>query len=276
MEEPFRGRRDAFLRKVRRRPAVMGILNVTPDSFFDGGQFQTIEGATSHAKKLVADGCDMVDIGAESTRPGAVPVSEAEELARVEPILSALARTLDAPLSIDTTKARVAARALACGAIAVNDLGGLQRDAAMADVVAAAEALIVIVHNRAEKDETIDIIPDIRAFFDRSLTLADKAGIARERIILDPGIGFAKTSRQNRDAVARLGELKDYRLPIMVGVSRKSFLGSLMEGNPEASLIGTVAANLAAAACGAAIFRVHDVAEHVAALKVFHAIRGTS
>jgi dihydropteroate synthase len=129
------------------------------------------------------------------------------------------------------------------------------------------------MHNRAEKDETADIIADIRAFFDRSLARAAKAGIARERIILDPGIGFAKTSRQNRDAIVRLGELKDYGLPIMVGASRKSFLGSLTEGSPEASLIGTVAANLAAAARGAAIFRVHDVAEHVTALKVFHAIR---
>jgi dihydropteroate synthase len=138
MEEPFRRRRDAFLRTVRRRPAVMGILNVTPDSFFDGGQFQTIEAATSHAKKLAADGCDIVDIGAESARPGAVPVSEADELARLEPILSALTRTLDTPLSIDTTKARVAARALALGAVAVNDVWGLQRDSAMADVVAAA------------------------------------------------------------------------------------------------------------------------------------------
>ena len=273
MEQPFRDRRDAFLRKILRRSAVMGILNVTPDSFFDGGQFQTIEAATAHARKLVADGCDIVDIGGESSRPGATPVSAADELARIETIVAQLAPALDVALSVDTSKARVAARALELGAVAVNDVWGLQQDAAMAGVVAAADAIVVIMHNRAEKDETLDIVTDIRRFFDRSLALAAKAGIARERIILDPGIGFAKTSRQNRDALARLAELKDYGLPIMVGVSRKSFLGSLSAGNPEASLIGTVAANLAAAAQGARIFRVHDVAEHVAALKVFHEIR---
>ena len=272
MEQPFRDRRDAFLRKVR-HSAVMGILNVTPDSFFDGGKFHTIEAATSHAQKLVADGCDIVDIGGESVRPGAIPVSAADELVRIEAIVGQLAPTLDVALSVDTSKARVAARALALGAVAINDVWGLQQDAAMADVVAAADALVVIMHNRRGKDEALDVMVDIRAFFDRSLALAAKAGIARQHIILDPGIGFAKTSRQNRDVLARLDELKDYGLPIMVGVSRKSFLGSLVPGNPEASLIGTVAANLAAAARGATVFRVHDVAEHVAAMKVFRAIK---
>src|SRR5262245_30690564 len=175
MEQPFRHRRDAFVRKVRRRCVVMGILNVTPDSFFDGGRFQTIEAATSRARKLVADGCDIVDVGGESARPGAVPVSAADELARVETIVTHLAHTLDIALSIDTSKASVVARALALGAVAVNDVWGLQQDAAMADVVAAADALVVIMHNRAAKDETVDIIADIRAFFDRSLALAEKA-----------------------------------------------------------------------------------------------------
>jgi len=273
MEQPFRDRRDAFLRKVLRHYAVMGILNVTPDSFFDGGQFQTIEAATAHARKLVADGCDIVDVGGESSRPRATPVSAADELVRIEAIVAQLASALDVALSVDTSKAEVAARALALGAVAVNDVWGLQHDPAMADAVAAADAIVVVMHNRADKDEAIDIVADIRGFFDHSLAIAAKAGIARERIILDPGIGFAKTSRQNRDALARLSELKDYGLPIMVGVSRKSFLGSLTPGHPEASLTGTVAANLAAAARGATIFRVHDVAEHVAALQVFHAIR---
>jgi len=274
MEEPFRVRRDTFMGKVRRRPVVMGILNVTPDSFFDGGRFQDIAAAVSHANKLAADGCDIVDIGGESARPGAVPVSPTDELARLEPVVAELTRLTDVPLSIDTTKAQVAARALQLGAVAVNDVWGLQNDPAMAEVVAAAEAVLVIMHNRTEKDDTIDIMADIRRFFDRSLGLANKAGIARERIILDPGIGFGKTSRQNRDAIARLGELQDYRLPILIGASRKSFLGSLTDGS-EGSLIGTVAASLAAAAGGASLFRVHDVAEHVAALKVFHAIRQT-
>jgi dihydropteroate synthase len=273
MEETFRRKRDALLRKIGRRPVVMGILNLTPDSFFDGGRWTERDTALAHARKLVADGCDIIDIGGESTRPGASTVAAAEELARIEPALAALVHHLDVPLSIDTSKADIAAHALSLGAIVVNDVWGLQKDARMAEVVATAEAIIVIMHNRAEKDHAVDIMADMRGFFDRSLDLARKAGIPEQHIILDPGVGFAKTSRQNRDALARLAELKEYGFPIMVGVSRKAFLGSLTGDRAEASLTGTVAANLAAAAAGAAIFRVHDVAEHVAALKVFHTIR---
>ena len=272
MHDQFRARRDAFLRKIGVFPVVMGILNLTPDSFSDGGRFVDVAAAVAHARKLVADGCDIVDVGAESTRPDAIPVSAADEWARLQPVLTELARTLDAPLSIDTYKAEIAARALKLGAVLINDVWGLQKDPAMADAVAAAEAAVVVMHNRPEKDDSIDIVSDIRGFFDRSLERAARAGIPKERIILDPGIAFGKTSRQNRDVIARLGELRSYGLPIMVGVSRKSFLGSLAVGSPEASLIGTIAANLAAAARGAAIFRVHDVAEHVAALKVFGAL----
>jgi dihydropteroate synthase len=271
MDDRFRARRDAFLRKIGTHPVVMGILNLTPDSFSDGGRFSTPAAAVAHVHKLFADGAGIVDVGGESTRPEATAVSAAEEWARVEPVLAELVR-IDAPLSIDTYKATIAARALKAGAVLINDVWGLQRDPAMADTVAAGEAAVVVMHNRAEKDEAIDILSDIRGFFDRSLERAAKAGIPTERIILDPGIAFNKSSRQNRDVIARLGELRDYGLPIMVGVSRKAFLGSLMEGSVEATLTGTIAANLAAAAQGAAIFRVHDVAEHVAALKVFGAL----
>ncbi len=272
MRAELRRRRDAFLGCIGTRPLVMGILNVTPDSFSDGGKFQSVDAAVAHAKRMAADGCDIVDVGGESTRPGAVPVMAEGELARVAPMLEALAGTLDVPLSVDTSKAKVAARAADIGAVLINDVWGLQKDPGMADVVAEAQTAVVIMHNRLEKDQTIDIIADMRRFFDRSLALAAQAGIPKERIILDPGIGFAKTSRQNRDAIVRLDELKDYRLPILVGVSRKGFLGSVTAGE-ETSLAGTIAANLAAAASGASIFRVHDVAENVAALKVFHAIR---
>ncbi len=272
MRRDLRLRRDAFLGKIGSRPLVMGILNVTPDSFSDGGRFRTAEAAIAHAQAMVAAGCDIVDVGGESVRPGAIPVSADDELARVEPILVGLAQTLDAPLSIDTAKAAVAARAAELGAVVVNDVWGLQQDPAMADVVAAAQTALVVMHNRAERDERIDIVADIRRFFDRSLALAGAAGIPTERIILDIGVAFGKTGRQNLDAVARLHEFADYGLPILVGVSRKSFLGSLTSGL-EGSLIGTIAANLAAAAGGASIFRVHDVAEHVAALQVFHMIR---
>jgi dihydropteroate synthase len=182
---------------------------------------------------------------------------------------------LDVPLSIDTTKAAVAARALSAGAVLVNDVWGLQKDPRMAEVVAEAEAAVVIMHNRAEKDESLDIIADIRRFFECSLAIAAHAGIPKHRIIVDVGIGFAKSSRQNREAILRLGELKDYGLPIMVGASRKKFLGSLTGDGIEGTLAGSLAVSIAAIAAGAAIVRVHDVAEHAAALRVFQTIHGT-
>jgi len=273
MRADQRARRDAFLGKIGVRPVVMGILNLTPDSFSDGGRFVAAEAALVHARRMAAQGCDIIDVGGESTRPGAAPVAAAEELARIEQVLTELAGTLEVPLSIDTYKASVAARAVELGAVLVNDVWGLQKDAAMADAVAAAEAAVVVMHNRDEKDPSLDIIADIRRFFARSLGLADKAGIARSRIILDPGIAFGKTARQNVEVIARLGELSDFGCPILVGVSRKTFLGSLVEGGIEGTLVGTIAASLAAFAAGAALFRVHDVGEHVAALKVFQALR---
>ena len=268
MRPKLREKRDAFLRKIGSRPVIMGILNLTPDSFSDGGRFQAADAAIAHARRMAADGCDIVDVGGESTRPDATAVSETDELARVEPILAELARMLDIPVSIDTYKAKVATRAVALGAVLINDVWGLQKDPAMAEAVGEAEAALVIMHNRANKDETLDIMSDIRRFFDRSLALAETAGIPRAHIILDPGIAFGKTARQNLDAIAGIPKLRDYGLPILVGVSRKSFLGSLVERGRDASLAGTIAANLAAAANGAAIFRVHDVAEHVAAFQV--------
>jgi dihydropteroate synthase len=274
MRVEVRAKRDAFLHKLKSRPAVMGILNLTPDSFSDGGRFQAFDAAIAHAKSMVVAGCDIVDIGGESTRPSATPVTEAEEVARVGEVLRALADLLDVPLSIDTTKAAVAARAIETGAAVINDVWGLQKDPDMAAVAAETEAALIIMHNREEKDEQVDILADIRRFFDRSLALAAKAGVPEEVIILDPGIGFGKTSRQNVEAVARIPDLKDYGLPILVGASRKAFLGSLTGDGIEATLIGTVAANLVAAAAGASIFRVHDVAEHVAALRIFHSMRG--
>jgi dihydropteroate synthase len=274
MRAEARAKRDAFLNKLKSRPVVMGILNLTPDSFSDGGRFQNPDAAIAHAKSMVVAGCDIVDIGGESTRPSASPVSEAEELARVEQVLTALTGLLDVPVSIDTSKAAVAVRAVEIGAAVVNDVWGLQKDPGMPDAVAQAEAAVIIMHNRTEKDERADILADMRRFFDRSLALAAKAGIPKNVIILDPGIGFGKTSRQNVEAVARIPDLKDYGLPILVGASRKAFLGSLTGDGIEATLIGTVAANLVAAAAGASIFRVHDVAEHVAALRIFHSMHG--
>jgi dihydropteroate synthase len=267
-------RRDAYLAAIGRRPLVMGILNVTPDSFSDGGQFNSANAALAQADRMVAEGADILDIGGESTRPGATPVPEDEELRRIEPLVTALAARTALPISIDTYKAAVARAALRHGASIVNDVWGLQKDAAMADTVAESGAAAILMHNRAERDDGLDILADMRRFFDRSLALADKAGIARALIALDPGIGFGKSAEQNHAALAGIAMLiAHYRLPVLIGVSRKSFLGALLDVGVHGRLIGTIAANLAAASYGATIFRVHDVAEHVAALKVFDILR---
>ena len=273
MHRNARMKRDAFLADIGARPLIMGILNVTPDSFFDGGRYLAGGVALARAQQMVVDGCDIIDIGGESTRPEAEAIDDVEELARLERVLEGIV-TLDVPVSIDTTKSAVAARALSLGAVLVNDVWGLQKDPRMADIVAEAEAAVVIMHNRIEKDENLDIIADIRRFFERSLSIATRAGIPKQRTILDVGIGFAKTSRQNRDAIVRLSELSDYGLPIMVGASRKRFLGSLTGDGVEGTLVGSLATSLSAIGAGAAILRVHDVKEHAAALRVLQAMRG--
>jgi dihydropteroate synthase len=265
-------RRDRFLGLLGTRRVIMGILNVTPDSFSDGGKFFSLDAAMQQAEKLAADGADIIDVGAESTRPGHTPVAAEEELARLEPILGKLTGSIDVPFSIDTSKAKVARRATKLGASVINDVWGLQKDPAMADTVAETGAAVVLMHNRDGVDSGLDIITDMRRFFDRSLRLAEAARIPRARIILDPGIGFGKSRAQNFTALANLAALKDYGLPILVGVSRKSLLAEHAATPIDKSLVRTLAANLAAAANGASIFRVHDAAEHAAAFKVFNAI----
>ena len=264
--------RDAFLNLIGTRPLLMGILNLTPDSFSDGGKFNGREAAMAQACRLMAEGADIVDVGAESTRPGATPVPEAEELRRIEPVLGAVAEAIDAPISIDTCKAAVARRAMALGACIINDVWGLQKDPAMAATVAETGAGVVIMHNCASVDPAMDILADMRRFFDRSLELAAREGIPKGHIMLDPGIGFGKSQLQNLQALQGLPAFADYGLPMLVGVSRKSLLGAVLNSAVDQRLIGTLAANLAARARGGEIFRVHDVAEHVAAFKVFEAV----
>lgn len=272
-----RAKRDLYLASIGQRPLIMGILNVTPDSFSDGGQFNSANAGLVQADTMIAEGADILDIGGESTRPGATPVPEAEELRRIEPMVAALCARSDLPVSIDTYKAAVARAALKHGAVIVNDVWGLQRDPAMAGVVAESGAAAVLMHNRAERDDATDILDHMRRYFDRSLRIAELAGIARELLALDPGIGFGKSAEQNHAALAGIGMLiRHYRLPVLIGVSRKSFLGALLDVGVHGRLIGTIAANLAAASYGAAIFRVHDVAEHAAALKVFDILRKSS
>jgi dihydropteroate synthase len=267
-------RRDAFLGLIGLKPVIMGVLNVTPDSFSDGGRFQSLDSALEQARKLVAGGADIIDIGAESTRPGATPVPSQEEWRRLEPLLAPLLAEVAAPFSIDTYKAEIARRAVALGVCVVNDVWGLQRDPAMADVAAERGAAVVIMHNRESIDPALDIEADLKRFFERSLKLADRAGIERARILLDPGIGFGKTKAQNLRALASIGALRAaFDLPILVGVSRKRLMSEPSgAASVDDQLIGTVAANLAALARGASVFRVHDAAEHAAAFKVFEAV----
>jgi len=259
---------------AKARPLVMGVLNVTPDSFSDGGQFLEPKAAIEQARRLAAEGADIIDVGAESTRPygGARPVSLEEERERLAPILPAVC-TIGIPVSIDTTKAKVAAWALKAGAAMVNDVWGLQRDPDMARVVAEHGAPVVIMHNRDTADPAIDIVAEVTEFFSRSLEIAWEAGIERNRIVLDPGIGFGKTPEQSFACIARLHEWRGFNLPLMVGASRKRFIDSITPSQPMERLGGSLAALLVAVENGAAIIRTHDVAPTVQAIAVAAAIR---
>jgi dihydropteroate synthase len=255
-------------------PAVMGVLNVTPDSFSDGGRFVAPEPALAQARRMVAEGADIIDIGAESTRPyGSEPISAEEELKRLRPVLPDVV-SLGVPVSIDSMKSAVVAWALDHGAVIANDVWGLQRDGGMAIVVAARNLPVVIMHNRDSADPAIDIMQDIAAFFARSLDIATKAGILPGNIVLDPGIGFGKTAEQSMTALARLNELSVFGLPLLVGASRKRFISTVTPSEPDQRLGGSIAAHLIAAGHGARIIRAHDVAETVQALRVAAAIEG--
>jgi dihydropteroate synthase len=259
---------------AKARPLVMGVLNVTPDSFSDGGRFLDPQGAIAQARRLVDEGADIIDVGAESTRPygGAAPVAAADERARLEPVLTEVV-ALGPPVSIDTLKASVAAWALDHGAAIINDVWGLQRDPDMARVVADYHVPVILMHNREAADPAIDIVADVTAFFARSLDIAGRTGISRERIVLDPGIGFGKTPEQSITCIARLDAWRAFGLPLLVGASRKRFINSITPSEPTQRLGGSLAAHLLAVENGAAIVRVHDVAPTVQALAVAAAIR---
>ena len=255
----------------------MGVVNVTPDSFSDGGRFLDADAAVGQARRLVEEGAAIVDVGGESTRPGSTGVSAEEELARVEPVLE---RLTGLPVSIDTSKAAVAERALALGAVLVNDVTALRVDPDLAGVVAGSGAYLCLMHMRGEprtmQDEPRydDVVSEVASFLEERLSFAVKAGIAEKSICLDPGIGFGKTVEQNLELVARLDEIVSIGPPVVVGASRKRFLGRVL-GNPDA-LTGPASAGVAVAVLayerGASIFRVHDVREHVEALGAAQAL----
>ena len=253
-------------------PAVMGVLNVTPDSFSDAGQFLEPQHAFRQARRMIAEGADIIDVGAESTRPyGSTAISADEEIRRLKPVLPEII-ALGVPVSIDSMKSSVVDWALGLGAAIANDVWGLQRDPNMARVVAAHNAPVIVMHNRDQVDAGIDIMQDMAAFFDRSLAIAAKAGIPSGHVVLDPGIGFGKTQEQSIVALARLGELQAFGLPVLVGASRKRFISTVVPSEPEERLGGSIAAHLIAARAGANIIRTHDVAETLQALRVAQAI----
>lgn len=258
---------------------LMGVVNVTPDSFSDGGLYLDPEAAVAHGRELAEAGAEILDVGGESTRPGAEPVGEAEELRRVVPVIRGLG-DLDCLVSVDTSKAAVAEAALDAGAAIVNDVTALRGDAEMAGVCARRGCTLVLMHMRGEprtmqEDPRYDdVVADVKDFLAERLEAATAAGVAEERVWLDPGIGFGKTAAHNLELLRRLGELRDLGRPLVVGTSRKSFIGKL-DGSPAGDRLGgTIASSLLAAADGAEVLRVHDVAEMRQALTMAGAILG--
>jgi dihydropteroate synthase len=253
--------------RVDAGPLIVGVLNVTPDSFFDGGKYVDRQAAVAHAVAMAKNGADLLDIGAESSRPGSLPIDEAEEMRRLIPIVKAVCEAVSIPISVDTTKASVARQALEAGAAIVNDISGLRFDRDMAAVVAETGAGLVLMHMqgtpRTMQQNPVygDVVQDVKEFFAERIEIAVKAGISTKQIILDPGIGFGKLLGHNLTLLARLRELATFRRPLMVGVSRKSFIGQVLGRSVNDRLFGTAAAVAVAVAQGAALVRVHDVAE---------------
>jgi dihydropteroate synthase len=260
----------------------MGVVNVTPDSFSDGGRFYGVEKAVQHALDLIADGADLIDVGGESTRPGAEPVSEEEEMRRVLPVIEKLARVIRVPLSVDTTKSTVARRAIEEGASIVNDVGAMRFDPRMAEVVRRAGSGLVLMHMKGyprtmqRRPAYRSLMGEIFHFLSDRVELALSRGIRAGQIVVDPGIGFGKTGRHNLEILHRLPELRPLGRPLLVGPSRKAFIGKLLDLPPTDRLEGTAAAVAAAVLGGARLIRVHDVAAMARVAKVAEAIRRES
>ena len=258
-------------------PLVMGILNVTPDSFSDGGKFHHIDNALVQVEQMIANGADIIDIGGESTRPGAADVCEVDELERVIPVLRAIKSRFDINVSIDTSKAMVMAQAIEYGADIINDVRALQNTGCI-EVVAQSNIPVCLMHMQGQprtmqtNPQYIDVIDDIVEFFNQRISACEQVGIERSRIWLDPGFGFGKTLEQNYELLARLAEFQQLALPILAGISRKSMIGNLLQRPVEQRLAGSLSAAVIAANLGAKIIRVHDVKETVDALKVLTAV----
>ncbi|PST21797.1 dihydropteroate synthase [Mesorhizobium plurifarium] len=257
------------------RGVLMAIINVTPDSFSDGGRFADPGAAVAAALSAVQAGAEILDIGGESTRPDAEPVNAGEEQARILPVIAAVARQSRAIISVDTYRAETARLAVEAGAHIVNDVHGLQREPAIAAVAAETGAGLCIMHTGRDREKLSDVIEDQFHFLGRSLQIATDAGVARERIVLDPGFGFAKDTNENLELMGRFGELHGFRLPLLVGTSRKRFVGAVTAREAQDRDVGTAATTALLRFAGAAIFRVHDVAINRDALAVADAMLAT-
>jgi len=275
------------IRPIGDRTLIMGVLNVTPDSFSDGGQYFTLDGALAHAEQMISEGADIIDVGGESTRPGGEPVTAEEEIKRVVPVIEALATRFETPISVDTTKSEVARAALEAGAAIVNDISALRFDFYVADAVARAGAGLVLMHSRGTPatmhrlPPVADIMQEVTHSLRASVKMAERRGVKRESIVIDPGIGFGKTQDQNLELIDKLDQLKEAfsDLPILIGTSRKSFIGRILAdeaGNPaspDRRRYGSMASIAAAVMKGADIVRVHDVNVAIETVKVVDAIR---
>lgn len=262
------------------RPLIMGVLNITPDSFWDGGKYSGADEALRRAREMVAGGVDIIDVGGESTRPDSEPVDSAEEIRRIRPVVNLLLENVRVPLSIDTRKADVAWEMLEMGAHMINDVSGLSFDAAMPDVLRKSGVPIVIMHMRGTPDtmqsltDYDDVVADVKEELAERVGLAEGAGILPDNIIIDPGIGFSKTAEQSLELIARLDELQDLGKPILLGPSRKSFIGKILGLDPEDRLEATIASCIFGVRKGARVLRVHDVGAVSRALKMHRVIDG--
>lgn len=261
------------------RPLLMGILNVTPDSFYDGGAYLDPHAAVDHAIRLVEEGADIIDIGAESTRPGSIPIDSEEECRRLIPVVSAVAKSVSVPISVDTSRGVVAREALAAGAVIVNDVTALRGDSTMVDLVIETGAGLILMHMQGtpktmqQAPSYQDVVNEIAGFLAERAEYAEKCGVKKSQIILDPGIGFGKVLVHNLDLIARLGVFANLGFPLLVGVSRKGFIGQLTGQPVEARLMGTAAAVALAVEHGANIIRVHDVAAMRDVIKLAAAVK---
>ena len=255
-----------------KRTYIMGILNVTPDSFSDGGNFNSVDKALQHAKVMIEEGADIIDLGGESTRPGHTYVDADEELKRIIPVIKKLKEELDTPISVDTYKAKVADESLKLGVEMINDVWGLRKDKDMASVIAKHNAYVCIMHNQDTTEYDKDIMESIKEFLLESINIAIEAGIDKNKIVLDPGIGFGKTYEQNLEVLKRLGELKDLGYPVLLGTSKKSVIGNTLDLPPKERVEGTIATTVLGIRDGVDIVRVHDVEKNLRAAKMADAI----